>query len=163
MKLLLTLSMALGTWAAAAAGANPVRADETPYQIDKGPTKAAVGVPGKAALTVQGKSGWHINDQAPITVTAKADPGVELPKPKLVRADLTQSTRDTARFEIPFTAAAAGKKTITAEARFVVCQEQACKPIKETVALEVDVSSAAAPPAGAAAKSRARRAKPPTP
>ena len=39
----------------------------------------------------------------------------------------------------------AGKKTINAEARFVLCQEQACKPVKETLALALDITPAAAP------------------
>jgi hypothetical protein len=41
---------------------------------------------------------------------------------------------------------------IAAEARFVLCQEQACKPIKETRSLNIDVSAAAPPPAPAKAK-----------
>lgn len=130
-------------------------AEETTHEIQKADTPAAVGVPGKAAVTVQGKNGWHVNADAPITVSAKADPGVDLPKPKLVRADLAQSTKETARFEIPFTASAAGKKSITAEARFVMCQEQACKPVKETVALEIDVAEAA-PPTNTSAKKTAK-------
>ncbi|MEO8214831.1 MAG: hypothetical protein ABI560_16640, partial [Myxococcales bacterium] len=108
--------------------------------------------------TVQAKNGWHVNEQAPITLMAKADSGVELPKAKLTRADLTQSTKDEARFELPFTATTAGNKTITAETRFVVCQEQACKPMKETVALEVEVTSAA-PAAAAPGKARSKRTK----
>lgn len=139
------------------------RAEDSSYEIQKSTTTAAVGVPGKAALTVKGKNGWHLNEQAPISVTAKAAPGVELPKPKLVRADLAESTKEAARFEIPFAASAPGKKIITAEARFVMCQEQACKPMKETVALEVDVDVdvAATPPAGAS-KPGAAKKKPTT-
>lgn len=136
----------------AAAGEPP------PYEIQKGKVRAAVGVPSKATVTVQAKNGWHVNEQAPITLMAKADSGVELPKAKLTRADLTQSTKDEARFELPFTATTAGNKIITAETRFVVCQEQACKPMKETVALEVEVTSAA-PAAAAPGKARSKRTK----
>ncbi|MBC8133020.1 MAG: hypothetical protein H7X95_08575 [Deltaproteobacteria bacterium] len=161
MKLLVIASFALG---ALSFGSSPMAwAGDDAYEIQKTATPAAVGVPGKASLTVHGKNGWHVNEQAPITVTAKADPGVELPKPKLVRGDLTQSTKDTARFDIPFTAAAAGKKTITAEAKFVMCQEQACKPMKETVTLAIDVADAA--PAGAtpAKAKRTNKSKPAVP
>ncbi len=141
MKRLLILSFALVPLAGAARSA---RAEEVSHEIQKAPTSAAPGVPGKAAVTVQGKNGWHVNENAPITLSAKADPGVDLPRPKLARADLAKSTKETARFEIPFTASESGKKTITAEARFVMCQEQACKPVKETVALEIDVAQPAA-------------------
>jgi hypothetical protein len=147
MKPLTKLLLAAATLSVQGFGA-AAAAEPPPYEIQKGPIRAAVGVPGKATVTVQAKNGWHVNDQAPITLTAKADPGVDLPKAKLTRADLTQSTKDAARFEIPFTATSAGNKTITAETRFVVCQEEACKPMKDTVALEVNVASAA--PAAAA-------------
>ena len=65
-------------------------------------------------------------------------------KAKLERADLAQSTQETARFDIPVSATEAGKKTINAEARFVLCQAEACKPVKETLSLAVDVAPAAA-------------------
>jgi hypothetical protein len=119
-------------------------ADKT-YEIQKTAPVAKVGTPAKATLTVQGKNGWHVNEEAPITVSLKADDGIVLAKEKLGRADLAQSTKESARFDIPFSASATGKKTITAEARFVMCQEQACKPEKETVALEVEVAAAGQP------------------
>ena len=78
--------------------------------------------------------------------------GVTVQKAKLTRADLAQSTQESARFDIPISATEAGKKTINAEARFVLCQEQACKPVKETLALAVDITPAPAvaanPPKG---------------
>ena len=139
-------------------GMRHATADEPAFEIQRTRTKAIVGVPAKAALTVHGKNGWHVNEQAPITVTATAQPGVDLSRPRLARADLVQSSKDAARFEIPFTAVVPGPQTITAEARFVMCQEQACKPMKETVALAVEVarggSSTASP-----AKSRGKTSK----
>ena len=65
-------------------------------------------------------------------------------KAKLTRADLAASSKESARFDIPVSATEAGKKTIGAEAHFVLCQEQACKPVKETVTLAIEVT----PPAG---------------
>lgn len=152
----LSLTVALST---TAAGMRHATADEAAFEIQKTRTKAVVGVPAKAALTVRAKNGWHVNEQAPITVTATAQPGVDLPRPKLARADLVQSSKDAARFEIPFTAAASGPTTITAEARFVMCQEQACKPMKETVALAVEVAkggSTITSPAKTRGKTKAR-------
>jgi hypothetical protein len=149
--------VAVSVLAVATAGAEPPT-----HEIQKSAPRATVGVASTASVTVQGRNGWHVNQDAPITVTAKADPGVDLPKPKQGRHDLAQSSKESARFDIPFSATAAGKKTITAETRFVMCQEQACKPVKETVALEIDVAaaSAAAPAPGAnpAKKSKARPA-----
>jgi len=113
------------------------------YEIKKTEPKVAVGATGTASLTITAKSGWHVNDEAPITVALTAPAGVTLPKAKLTRADLAQSSKETARFDIPVSATEAGKKTINAEARFVLCQEQACKPVKETLALAVDIPPAA--------------------
>jgi len=48
---------------------------------------------------------------------------------------------DVALFEA---ASAAGKKTINAEAKFVMCQESACKPVRESLALAIEVTPASA-------------------
>ena len=159
-RFLIALALALATLGSGAAWAG----DKT-YEIQKGTTATTVGAAAKASLTVQGKNGWHVNEEAPITVTLKADEGIALPKAKLARADLAQSTKDAAKFEIPFSASASGKKTITAEARFVMCQEQACKPEKETVSLEVQVAAAgeAAPAAKDKAPGKTKKPKSATP
>lgn len=153
----LSLCLLLSALAISATSGGPARAEESSHEIQKVSTRAVPGVPGKAAVTVQGKNGWHVNENAPITLSAKASAGIELPKPKLVRADLVQSTKETARFEIPFTASAAGKKTITAETRFVMCQEQACKPVKEIVALDIEVADTKADPSPAPAPKARQR------
>jgi len=137
------------------------RADAATHEIQKAAPATTVGNPGRATLKVVGKNGWHVNGEAPITVAVKADTGVDLPKPKLTRADLAESTKESARFEIPFSASAAGKKVITADARFVMCMEQACKPVHETVAFEVDVAAPAPPPPPPTAAKSKRSAKRP--
>lgn len=145
----LALTALLGT-----AGA---RADEATYEIKKTATPATAGVASNVSVTVVGKNGWHVNEEAPITASIKADPGVELPKAKLTRANLAESTKQSARFDIPFSAAEPGKKTITAQTRFVMCQEQACKPASETVAVEVEVKAAGAKKDAPAAKHAAKK------
>jgi len=114
------------------------------YEIKKTEPKIAVGATATASLTITAKAGWHVNAEAPITVALTPPAGVTLAKAKLTRADLAHSSPDAARFDIPVSATEAGKKTINAEARFVLCQEQACKPVKETLALAVDVAPAVA-------------------
>ena len=126
-------------------GARVGVAAEALYEIKKTEPKVAVGATGTASLTITAKAGWHVNAEAPITVALTAPAGVTLPKPKLTRADLAQSSLESARFDIPVSATEAGKKTINAEARFVLCQEQACKPVKETLALAVEITPAAIP------------------
>ena len=121
------------------------------YEIKKTEPKVAVGATATASLTITAKAGWHVNAEAPITVALTPPEGVTVQKAKLTRADLAHSTPDAARFDIPVSATAteAGKKTINAEARFVLCQEQACKPVKETLALAVEITPAAAAPSPA--------------
>ena len=119
-------------------------AGESLYEIKKTEPKVAVGATATASLTITTKGGWHVNAEAPISVAVTPPAGVSVPKPKLTRADLAASTETTARFDIALSATEAGKKTINAEARFVLCQEQACKPVKETVALLVEVTPAIA-------------------
>ena len=133
---LLSLILAAGiTTAAGAARA------ESLYEIAKTEPKVAVGATATASLTITAKSGWHVNAEAPITVALTAPAGVSLQKIKLTRADLAASSVDSARFDIPVAAKETGKQTIAAEARFVICQEQACKPVKETVAFAVEVTA----------------------
>lgn len=131
------------------AGVTPARAaDEALYEITKTDLKVAVGGTATTSLTIRVKGGWHVNGEAPISVALTPAAGLSVKKVKLTRADLAASTADSARFDIPVSANEAGKKTISAEAHFVICQEQACKPVKETLALAVEVA-----PAGAAKKS----------
>ena len=124
--------------------AGSTKASDALYEIKKTEPKVAVGATGTASLTITAKAGWHVNGEAPISVALTAPAGVTLQKAKLTRADLAQSTPEAARFDIPVSATEAGKKTINAEARFVLCQEQACKPVKETLALAVDITPAPA-------------------
>jgi hypothetical protein len=133
--------------------AGSARADAL-YEVTKTEPQLAVGATATATVTMKAKGGWHMNAEAPITVALTAPAGVTVPKPKLARGDLAASTTDSARFDIPVSATEAGKKSITAEARFVICQEQACKPVKETVTLALDVTPAAAPVAADAKKKK---------
>ncbi len=146
-RLFLTLALAL---APALATAGAARAADSLYEITKVEPKVAVGGTGTASLTIKVKGGWHVNDEAPISVALTTPTGVTVKKQKLTRGDLAASSKESARFDIPVTATEAGKKTIGAEAHFVLCQEQACKPVKETVTLAIEVT----PPAAAMKKKK---------
>jgi hypothetical protein len=142
-SLTLPAVLALSLWAPA-----PARADSAAtHEIRKTEPKVSAGGHANASLTIAAKNGWHVNAEAPITVSlTTTDAGLTLAKTKLNRADLAESTKDAARFDIALTCAAdaaAGQKTINAEAKFVMCQESACKPVKETLALAIEVTPAA--------------------
>src|SRR5882672_8089989 len=143
--LAVTLSLAAG-------GA---RAEDPLYEITKSDANVAMGQKATTSVTIATKHGWHVNGEAPITLLLTAPTGITLPKAKLVRADLAASTQESARFDVAFEAAEPGAKVINGEARFVICQETACKPVKETDSLKIDVSAAAPAPAKAKGKGKA--------
>ena len=138
-------------------GGAPARADSL-YEVTKTEPKLAVGSTATASVTLKAKGGWHMNGEAPITVALTPPAGVSVPKPKLGRGDLAASSQESARFDIPVSATEAGKKTIAAEARFVICQQEACKPVKETLTLAFDVAPAG-PPATAAKEPAPKKKK----
>ncbi len=131
------------------AGADDKADKAKTYEIKQSSeVKVAPGSEGVASLTITGKNGWHVNEEAPMTVTvAPPPPGITVKKPKQTRADLADKSKDAPRFDIAFSAAEPGKKTINAEAKFVMCQETACKPVKETVAFLIDAAPAGGAPA----------------
>ena len=111
------------------------------HDVTTTPAKAKVGASGKASVTLSAKNGWHLNQEAPVSLKLAAPAGVTVEKPKQTRKDLALSTQDQARFDVAFTATDAGKKDVTCEASFVICQDAACKPVKETVVLALDVEA----------------------
>jgi len=136
------------------------RAEAPTHEIRKTEPKVVAGTKASATLTIAGRNGWHVNEEAPITVSlATSDAGVTVTKTKLGRADLAESTKESARFDIPFSATDPGKKTINAEAKFVMCQETACKPVRESLAFNIEVTppEAAAPAAPTTMKAKGKK------
>jgi hypothetical protein len=122
--------------------ATSARAAGTNYDVKQDVTTGTVGVKGKTNVTIAARPGWHVNEEAPLTMRLMPDPGITVDKAKLTRADLAQQSKDKARFEVAFVASEPGRKTINAEASFVMCQATTCMPVKEKIALAVDVTPA---------------------
>jgi hypothetical protein len=122
------------------------------HDVTPTPASAKVGAPGKASVTLSAKNGWKLNAEAPVSLKVTPPAGLTVEKAKLSRKDLAQSDAHAARFDVAFNATEPGTKNIQCEASFVICQESACKPVKETVTLAVDV--AADKPTKAAAKKK---------
>lgn len=128
------------------ASASTATAAESLYDVKKADTKATVGVKAITSVTIQGKNGWHVNEEAPVNVKLTPDPGVAVEKTRLTKNDLKERTNDRASFDVAFTASQPGRRTINGEASFVMCQATACKPVKEKFALALDVAAAAPAP-----------------
>ena len=134
----------------------PVAAAEDLHEVTAAPATAKAGAPAKASITLAAKNGWHLNEEAPISVKLTPATGVTVDKPKLARKDIAAKTQDEARFDVGFTATEPGPKTIEAEARYVICQETACKQVTGTATVKLDVESATPEPAKTKAKSKAK-------
>ncbi len=135
--------------------ASPAVAGEL-FDVKTTPTKAVPGTKASSSVILSAKNGWHMNKEAPITIKLAAGAGVTVDKPRLGRSDAVESTEDHARFEVSFTAADPGAKTIDADASFVICQQAACKPVREKVVLSLDIAPAAAPAAAPKPKAKAK-------
>ena len=136
------IAATLGLLIAVTSARGAAWAGGTNYDVKQDETKATVGVKGKTNVTIAAKPGWHVNEEAPLTMKLSPDPGIAVDKAKLTRADLAQQSKDRARFEVAFVATEPGRKTINAEASFVMCQATTCMPVKEKIALAVDVAAA---------------------
>jgi hypothetical protein len=134
--------------------ASSAHAGDGSYEISKTDASLTAGGKGKASVTIAAKKGWHLNAEAPLTLKLLPTPGVEVDKAKLGRSDLALSNETSARFDVSMTAAEPGKKSVEAEAGFVLCQEDSCRPVKEKVTLAVDVTSPGAPAAKHPAKKK---------
>lgn len=127
--------------------AGAAHAGDGSYEVSKTEASLTAGTKGKASVTISAKNGWHLNAEAPLTLKLLPAAGVEVDKAKLGRGDLAASNDTSARFDVGMTAAEPGKKTVEAEAGFVLCQEDSCKPVKEKITLAVDVTTPPAAPA----------------
>lgn len=110
----------------------------------------AVGVVGKeatASVTIMAKRGWHLNHEAPLTLKLTPPPGVTVDKSKLTRADLALASESEARFDVGVTLSEPGRKSIDAEAGFVLCRADACRPLKEKLTLTAEATAAGTAPA----------------
>src|SRR5438105_2144330 len=70
------------------------RADAATHEIRKTEPRVAAGGQASAGLTIAAKNGWHVNAEAPISVSlTTGDAALTVAKPKLTRADLAESTQ----------------------------------------------------------------------
>lgn len=152
MTMTIRRSVVSALFLAALAGGT-AHAEDT-HTVKTALTKVAVGVPATVSVTIEGRNGWHINSEAPVSLKLAPQAGVSVSKAKQSRSDLVESTETKARFDVSATLAEAGAKTISAEASFVVCQESACKPVKESLTLSLATEAPSAPVKKTKAKSK---------
>jgi hypothetical protein len=106
-------------------------------------TKVKAGDKGVFVLSIKSKPGAHVSDEAPLKLQVK---GTQLTpaKAELVLADSVAKKAEgqqwvDPRFEVPFTAAAAGKGTVDAKLTFFICTEKICARQQKTFSIPVEV------------------------
>jgi len=98
-----------------------------------------VGEKGKLLLAVHAKAPWHVDPRAPLTVRLEMPAGLTVEKAQLSRKDAVDAKAEVPRFEVPVTAAAAGKQEAKAHLKFFLCKDTICAQQQKTVALPVTV------------------------
>ncbi len=115
------------------------------YEVSTEGTSAQVkaGEQGTFVLAIKSKAGAHVSDEAPLKLEVK---GVRLTpaKEKLALSDSVAKKAEgqefaDPRFEVPFTAAAAGKGSVDARLTFFICTEKICARQQKTFSLPVEV------------------------
>lgn len=111
------------------------------YELSVKAPAAKTSVKSVATIKVVPTNGYKMNLEYPTKVTLNAPEGVTLAKAKLTKADsdAVKVDKGSVEFSVEYTAATAGKKTITGEAKFAVCTESECLNQVAPVSFAVDV------------------------
>lgn len=111
------------------------------YKLDvKAPASAKKGEKATTKVHFEGTNKFHLNQEYPTKLTIEAPAGVKVDKDKQLKADAVKFAEGGADFDIAFTASEPGKKSFKGELKFAICLEkEACKPVSEKVAFDVDV------------------------
>lgn len=115
---------------AAAPAAAPAPATAQTYNIKITPGDAEAGKQATSVIEVTPMPGYKMNKDFPSRLALEPSQGATLAKTAFEKGD-AQLTEELLRFEVPFTAAEAGKLDLSGMADFSVCNENACKLIRD--------------------------------
>ncbi len=113
--------------------------DDTSFHLalESQPTYTS-GQAGTVQLVLQGRGGYHVNEDYPLRVNVKAKGAVKLTKDALSKSDAAQFDAEQARFELGFSAEP-GTHELLATVDFAVCTKETCVPDQRTVAVALKV------------------------
>lgn len=121
------------------APAGPVVNDPT-YELRAEATPPyTAGEQGTFQIRLTPRGHYHVNQEFPMSIALTAPGGVTVPGAALGNGDAQEFSEQVARFEVPFTASAAGEHRVTALVDFAVCTPEACMPDQRTLALVLPV------------------------
>jgi hypothetical protein len=98
-----------------------------------------VGGEGRAEVTLEGRNGYHVNEEYPIQLTLRPPAGVEVAKTTLAREDASTFEEARAVFPVTLTPRQAGRHEVAGELSFSVCNPQNCLMERRPVSFAVDV------------------------
>jgi hypothetical protein len=101
--------------------------------------KVKKGETATAKVEVVPRSDAHVSPDAPISLALTTGPGLKLAKEKLGRGDAKETKGKGVEFEVPFTAAAAGKDEVKGTLSFFICTEKLCEKQKREIAMAIEV------------------------
>lgn len=129
-----------GEGASAGGGGAGTAAADGNFAITAAPQGAvAVGAAGRAEVTLEGRNGYHVNQEYPIQLTLRPPAGVEVAKTTLAREDASTFEEARAVFPVTFTPRESGHKEFSGELSFSVCNPQNCLMERRPVTFSVDV------------------------
>ena len=137
-----TLALLLAVSLAPLARADEAAAEAArSYRIETEGTTRSVkaGAGGVLVLSIVPLGGTHVHPQAPLKITLQATPGLSLSKAQLGHKDAVRPEADGPRFEVPFTAAKAGKEEARAKVDFFICSDKWCVKQTRDVSMPVEV------------------------
>lgn len=120
--------------------ADPAAEAANSYRIETQGTTAELKAGGKGTLVlaIVPVAKVHVHPQAPLKITLEAQ-GLTLEKTSLGHKDAVDPKAEAPRFEVPFAAAAAGKREAKAKLDFFICSDQWCVKQTRDVTVAVNV------------------------
>lgn len=98
------------------------------------------GTASTVSLTIAGTGGRTISKDGPVRIEV-ASSTLELPRTRYARRDAADPAADAPRFDLRFTAGAAGDHELAIEARFWVCGKRVCRPVQATRTVTVHATA----------------------
>ncbi len=118
--------------------AGPSATTSTYALVSSGAPSYRAGEVGQFAIELTGREGWHVNMEYPTSVQLEGE-GLTFPNARLEREQAAQYAEERVRFDVPFTPAAAGERTVTARVQFAMCNPSNCVPEERTLTLALAV------------------------
>jgi hypothetical protein len=126
--------------APAAAAPPSDRVEDPTFELSAAPAGPyAAGKLGSFAISLKPRGEYHINEDFPMSVSVQSAAGIEFPKAKLDKPQAAEFNEQLARFDVPFTATAAGAHKVEAHVKFAVCTPENCVPDERTLAVVLPV------------------------